>query len=340
MYKNLCITDFFKSFAQPRQNKRPPDSSLDDSRAFKRSRSSTPDTALKVSTQNEADEDHAGTSGHDDSTGLRRMSSGTESVPGSSPHGSDSKEPSKPGGSSPEKVEALPSGSQGPVLVSSQRMIVNGEVIIKNSDDESDSEISLDDIDELLVARKPAVSWSSPTVTYPLGLPSLGPTELHGSVTRSKTKGATYVRTRQASPNLPARPTYKFSLNSLKRQNKDNEAAEAGSAEAWSLLQSVKETTSSQAAQIPTTEAEKVDANLVASVLRDRRDEEDIGKLMTAIHRTEAFHRGKTWSFFETTDDVALSTILAFPDGLDIRWHGILSGLSSCNQVRSGAHTI
>lgn len=332
MYTNRSITDFFKSFTQPRQNKRPPDCNLDDSRALKRSRSSTPDTAAKVSLQNEADEDHAGTSGHDDSIGLRRMSSCPKSVPGSSPHGSESKES---GGSSREKVEAPPSGSQGPVMVSSQRMIVNGEVIIKNSDDESDSEISLDDIDQLLVARKPAVSSSSPAVTEPLG-----PAHLHGSVTRSKTRRATYVRTRQASPNLPARPRYKFSLNSLKRQNKDNEAAEAGSTEAWSLLHSVEKTSSSQAPQILTSEAEKVDATLVASVLRDRRDEEDIGRLMTAIHRTEAFHRGKTWSFFEAMDDVALSTIPAFPDGLETRWHGILSGLSPYSQVCSGAHMI
>lgn len=338
MYKNLSITDFFKSFSQPRQNKRPSDSSLNDSRVAKRSRSSTPDDAVKVSPQHEANGDHAGTSGHGNSSGLRRRSSVTENIAGPSPHGSDSKEPLVPS-SPPQKVDVQLLGSQGPVLVSSQRMIVNGEVIIKNSDDESDSEISLDDIDELLVARKAASAL--PTISRPLGLPSPGLTERNGSVTRSKTKGTTSDRTRQPSSNLLARPTYKFSLDSLKRQNKDNEAAEAGSVEAWSLLDSVEEKVSSQTTpQVSTTETQKIDADLVASVLKEKREDEDIGRLMTAIQRTEAFHQGKTWSFFEAKDDETLRMNLVFPKTLEIQWHKILSGLSSCNRVRSVAHLI
>lgn len=338
MYKNLSITDFFKPFSQPRHNKRSSDSNSNDTRLAKRSRSSTPDEVVNVSPQHKADQDHTGNSSHSSSSGLRRRPSVTDSIIGPSPHGSESTEPSGPG-SPPRKVEVQPLGSPGPVLVSSQRMIVNGEIIIKNSDDESDSEVSLDDIDALIVARKPAPAL--PPVSRPLDLSSPGPTGQNRSVTRSKTKGAASDRTRQPSSNPLARPTYKFSLDSLIRHNEHNEAAEAGSIEAWSLLDSVEESASSQPTpQISTIEAQKIDADLMASVLKEKREDEDIGRLLTAIQRTEAFHIVKGWSFFKPKDDQSFRVDLAFPTTLQTRWHKILSGLSSCSPMRFVAHLV
>ena len=323
MYRNLSITDFFKSFSQPRQKKRSSDNHPNDSRAVKRSRSSTPDNPAQISLQDEANEDHTGTSNDGKLNGVRRRSSRTDSVVVSSPCGSDSKEPLGP----LDKVDVQPLGSQGPVLVSSQRMIVNGEIIIKNSDDESDSEASLDDIDALLVARKPASAL--PAVSRPRDQSSPGPSEQIGSITRSKTKSTASDRARQPSSNLPPRPTYKFSLASLKRQNEQNEAAEAGSMEAWTLLDSVQENASSQTApQVSTTEAQKIDADLMTSLLKEKRENEDIGRLVTAIKRTEAFHLGKAWSFFEANNDQRHGVYLAFPKTLETQWHKILSGWS------------
>lgn len=328
MYRNLSITDFFKSFSQPRQKKRSPDTDLDDFPAAKRSRSSTPDHAANISPQDEAKEDHTGASSHAKSDALRRTASVIGGVIGSSPHGS---EPLRPG-SPPDKVEVQPIESQGPVLVSSQRMIVNGEIIIKNSDDESDSEASLDDIDALIVARKPALVL--PTISRPDDRSSPDSTGKNRSVTRSKKKGTTSHRSYQRSSNPPSRPTYKYSLGSLKRQNKHHEAAEAGSVEAWSLLKSLEENASSQTApQTSANEAQKIDADLVASVFKEKREDEDISRLMTAIRRTEAFHHGKIWSFFDAKNDQRLGVDFAVPNGLQIRWQKIMNGLSFCNSV-------
>lgn len=329
--RNLSITDFFGSFTQPRQNKRPSQSSLEESRTTKRSRSSTPDITTEINSQPEALSDHPGTPNNDDLGELRGRSSSTKITAGLSPHGSDSNESPLPNGLSAQS-EGLPSGSQGPVLMSSQRMVVNGEVIIKNSDGESDSDSSLDDIDNLFGARKPASALRSSTSTITSDPLSLDTAQQFGSVTRSKTRKATAARTLPLSSHVQDRPTYKFSLGALKKQNKDNEAAEVGSVEAWSLLESVnKEARHHATSQFPTAETNNIDADLVASVLKEKREEEDISKLMTAIHRTEALHQSRVWFFFETKDDRTSNTMLTFPGKLELRWHNILNGLSSCD---------
>ena len=72
---------------------------------------------------------------------------------------------------------------------------------------------------------------------------------------------------RHPSTTIPARPTYKYSLDSLKIQSKDTEAAEAGTAEAWSLLESFEAKASSSTTHLlPTSKATKIDADLVAYV--------------------------------------------------------------------------
>lgn len=324
MYKNLSITDFFKSFSQPRSNKRSSDGNLKGSEVAKRSRSGTPHDTAEISPQHEANGDHVDTPGQGNSSGLRSV---IDSVVRPSPHGSNNKALLEPDSLS-DTINAQPVGSQGPVLVSSQRMVINGETIIRNSDDESDSEASLEDIDELLVARQPASTL--PSASHRVELSSPGPTGQGRSVTRSKTKGAKADRTLQSSSNVSARPPYKFSLDSLRRQNEQNEATEAGTMEAWSLLDSVEENASSQTKpqnQISANEAQKIDADLMTSVLKEKRENEDIGRLMTAIQRTEAFHLSKVWSFFEAKHDERLGADFAFPKTLEMRWHKILSGL-------------
>ena len=340
MYQSLRITDFFKSFTQPRQNKRSSDCSVDDSRAAKHSRSSTPDNAASITSEHEPLEEDSGKCTKDNSNEPERKSSTTERIADSILHGCDGTEPVLPD-TPPQKIEVQPSSSQGPVLMSSQRVIVNGEVVIKNSDDESDSEASLDDIDDLLGVRKPASALPSPTTAHPHGPISPNATERNGTVTRSKTKIATLTRARQPSSHVSTRSTYKFSLDSLKRQNKENAAAEAGSTEAWSLLDSVGEKAPREmTSHVHTPGAELIDADLVASVLKDKREEEDISKLMTAIHRTEAFDQIKSWSFFIAEEDETLSSNPPFPENLPMQWHETLSGLSSCRRLRSTAYTV
>ena len=338
MYKNLSITDFFKSLSQPRRNKRSSDGILKDSEAAKRSRSGTPHDAAETSTQPKANEDNVGTSGHGNSSGLRKRSSVRDNIVMAIPLGSDIKEPSQPDSLS-DRVDAQPVGSQGPVHVSSQRMVVNGEIIIRNSDDESDSEASLEDIDALLVARKPTSAL--PSASRPLELSSPGSTGHHRSVTRSKTKVAASDHTFQSSSNLPARPAYKFSLDSLRRQNEQNEATEAGTMQAWSLLDSVEAKVSSQQnPQISATEAQKIDADLMTSVLKEKGESEDISRLMTAIQRTEAFHLSKTWFFFEADNSQRFGADSRFPKMMEMRWHKILRGSLSSTSVQLVAHLV
>jgi hypothetical protein len=328
MYKNLCITDFFKSFTQPGQNKRPSNDNLSDSPAPKRSRSGTPDDLATIRPERTSQEGPDGTSDPGDAFGLAGEPSVPQNTAVSNSHRShNEEEPMSPVGI-PEAPEGEPLGSQGPVLVSSQRVIVNGEVVIRNSDDESDSEISLDDIDEMLGAGQKSGGMAPPNVSDPSGPFASNPTKTKGTVTRSKTRRAASPNAHPLSSTLHAKPMYKFSLASLKQQNKDHEAAEMGNAEAWSLLDSMEGGTSSPTtAQRPTVDAEKIDADLVVSVLKEKRDEEAIGRLMTAIQRTEAFQQGKTWSFFVDMEQEPLSANAPFPHQLETRWNKILSGL-------------
>lgn len=338
MYKNLSITDFFKSFSQPQRNKRSSDGNLKNSEVAKPSPSGTPHDAVEISTQHEAKEDHIGTADHGNSSGPKKRSPVRDGVVGAISHGSDTKELLQPDSPS-DKIDAQPVGPQGPTHIGSQRMIINGEIIIRNSDDESDSEGSLEDIDKLLEARKPTAA--SLAVSHPLGLSSPGPTGPNRSITRSKTKGATSDRTLQSSSNLPARPAYKFSLDSLKRQNEQNEAIEAGTMQAWSLLDSVEENVSSQKSiQISAAGVQKIDAELMTSVLKGKGESEDIGRLMTAIQRTEALDLSRTWSFFEATNGQRFGADWRFPKTLKMRWHKILSGSLSSTSVQLVAHLV
>lgn len=323
MLKNSSIKDFFNSFAQPQPNKRSSSNdSLDQSRLSQRLRSNTPDPVDVIKPPTGAI-DAPPTSADQGAVGKRNSS--TERLPSAQNVFSD--EVFARSGSKSPKEDMLTLESRTPVLTSSQRVVKNGEVMIQNSDDESNSEMSLDDIDDLIVAQKIAVTSAFPAEPELPYEPSEERAKKNGkNITRDKTNRIARTTAAHRSSNATALPNYKFSLNSLAQRTKDDEAAEAGTAKARSLFDSLESKTMRGSEQGLSKCTIKVDADLVASVMKGKGEKEDTRRLMTAIQRTEAFHYGKTWSFFDDMKDSALSVLAPFPSTQDWRWYGILGG--------------
>ena len=300
MYKSRNITDFFKPFAHPRPLKRP---RLDDD---------TQDT-ITVEQPNSSSLKQR----HNDRDGSHRDNSSEKCLPTSSLTSLDSEDESlasinvsEPMGGNdmpgkPKIMEHLKEDLelQRSLLTSSQRVTKNGEVMIKNSDDESDSVSSLEDIDDLLVACISPPRLSPPTDP---DLPCVPPAKqsIHDEGKKSShwTTERRKKTTVRPSAALPVMPKYKFSLDSLVAQAQQYDAAEASAAQAQSIVESFDQeagTSNERPGQGAGGEV-NIDAGFVASVMKGRREKEDIERLMNAIKRTEALHWDKSWSFFDT----------------------------------------
>ena len=246
------------------------------------------------------------------------------------------------------KTETFPStnsspilGLQGPILTSSQRVIKSGEVMIRNSEDEaSNSDSSLADIDDLLASKK-AAEKSSPLTEPELPSPQI---DIYNSCDRSRTRRkakstAIADNLRRTTP-LPVIPKYKFSLESLIKQSKKYEESETQTSKARVLLQSLEQEKDNaiDGGTGILDEGSKVNEELVASVMQQHGEGEDVGRLMTAIERTEALYQGKSWSFFEGSEVIPESKEGSFPrvDRLnDILggWYKVLVELISANHI-------
>lgn len=327
--KNANIQDFFKPFAKPRLNKRPPsDDMIDGSRVNQRSQSSMPDMLIST-------EPNVTSNSPSKQMRLPIVSDKVEGIVYNLTNGSLStgqglvNGESRQHGEVSRKEETERVGSEGPVLTSSQRVIRNGEVMIRNSDDESGSDVSLDDIDDLLVARKTA-TVSPPLTETEISCPAEVEHVKEGTkiVTRSKTRGSRRAQASLAKSILPGLPKYIFSLDSLEERSNADKELEEGTARAKLLLKSLEHSNgpSAEKAQKSSKNESRVDAGLVMTVMKDKNDEEGISRLMTAIQRTEAFDQGKTWSFFSRSKDPTLLEQVAFPAIQDLKWRDILVG--------------
>lgn len=198
--------------------------------------------------------------------------------------------------------------------------------MIRNSDDESES--SLDDIDDLLI-RKSAMISSPQKEPEAVLTPSAKHKDIHSEAsTRSRTRGARPALARRSPPLLPQLPRYEFSLDSLEQRSKDDRATEADAAKARTLLDSFENqkgpAENGFSNQVKT--GAKVDATLLAAVMKNGGEEEDIDRLMTAITRTEALHQGKSWSFFDDLHRSSSAELAQTPISQAESWHGILNG--------------
>ena len=332
MSRRSNITDFFKPSAHPQPNKRHQPDDLEKSRAFRPSGSNTPGGEDRIRQKNK---DRDVSIAHKDQVDV---------AAGNCSNGLDSQSQSRRGGPTPNssieagvarrKEEMEPLGSQGPVLTSSQRVVKNGEVMIRNSDDESDSDTSLDDIDELLVARKIAMISPEPREHDP-PLPLLAKRkDLEiGVSTRNRTRRIVPTTKPDLSSSRPVLPKYKFSLESLQQRTDYDKALEAGTAKAKLLLDTFEQHTTGDSidpAKSKGTSA-KVDAALLVSVMNQKGEQEDIDRLLMAIQRTEAFHQGKSWSFFDGLQRSSAFEHAELPIPQDRQWRSILTGMFSCS---------
>lgn len=211
---------------------------------------------------------------------------------------------------------------------SSQRIVKNGAIVIRSSDDESDSDSSLDDIDGL-IARKSAPNSTPPTeseLTLPLANTQTGQ-KIRAS-SRLKKPNTAVSFTPQVQPKFRMPPEYKYSLASLVQRSKEEKTLEENIAKAKSALDSHdienSLTFSGSHGSAPT--ESKIDRTLLVSVMKKKNEGEDIDRLLMAVQRTEAFDLGTTWSFFDDLQGILPSKQAKFPTLTGTRWEGILNG--------------
>lgn len=332
MSKRSNITHFFKPSPHPHSNKRHrPDDALEKSQTFRRSRSNTPGGEDGVRQKNENREVYTGHKAQadrissDHSNGLDPQSQ--------SPRCGPTSRSSIDASVGRRMEDKEPPGSQGPVLTSSQRVVKNGEIMIRNSDDESDSS-SLDDIDELLVARRIAMISPEPLEhesAIPLLIKQID--EDMGASTRSRTRGVVPATNPDLSSSHPVLPKYKFSLDSLQQRTNHDRTSEAGTAKARLLLDTFEQQSAEASIDPskPNRTSAKIDSALLVSVMKEKGEQEDIDRLLIAIRRTEAFHQGKSWSFFDDMQSSSPFKQAEAPMPQDGHWQGVLTGTSSCS---------
>ena len=327
MDERAKITDFFRPSTRPRTSKRPlPDGNHEHAECPRKSRSLTVIRSIRPV----SDPSHQSIS----SAILRDKSSASSISSVSRDRTRASREYKreeilKEPGLTDEKhlEEGLahrlasidPGGSQGPLLASSQRVVKNGEVMIRNSDDEgSDSDSSLGDIEDLLRSKKsldPAVS--SPLTELGSSTPNYTERSSPEMIcrTRSRTRTTVHEDTTKRQFLLPHPPKYRFDLGTLVQRNVKDETAEASMSKARKTLEFIEQRGASRASEVPLDLLgdRNVDAALITSALQGRGESNEVEKLLMAIHRTESLQLEKTWSFFEDGEENVRCDRAVFP---------------------------
>lgn len=296
MSKNRKLTDFFKPFASPRAKRRLSIDHHQSSTTAVRS-DQIGAGALREATQTDdiAPEDTAAPVGSIATEGYYSPLSLGLSALENSEQGSQAR-PGPGEGALPNDAYGAP--SQSPSFNSNRQVVRNGQLVIKSSDDEdSTSDSSLDDLDDLLTAQKPMIEMSAAGDV----ILSLDRGTVH---TRSQTKARQSEGRGHSSSTsrLPVIPRYKFSLDSLVSQSERDTASESDVAKARSLFRAVEE--QGTLARKNSTEAsiangpEQVHETLLASVVSGSGEGTSLHKVLNTMKRTEALHRAKSWLFF------------------------------------------
>ena len=309
MYKNSSILNYFRPFIQPpRPNKRSlPEDNVEEPRAIRRSRS----TEAKQRRDQEE-----GSVGQDlDETSSRVASRASSKYP----RGAEDKESianARPAAAvkceasylltTPLNHDSVGSSldvsdSQVIRLTSSQRVVKNGVVVIRNSDDEFDSDSSLEDLTDLLL---PGGQASRVQSSNSESLPSKSPSN------KDSEDGCRKSTRRRIQPDKVAAPLrsdlplpikkYKFDLDSLARHRIQEEASIEDITRANAMLGSCGQQQASANRNGGSTPTKSpFDATFIDTAMNRYGDEDGIGRLKAAIQRTEALDHGKSWSFFE-----------------------------------------
>ncbi|KAL9122585.1 MAG: hypothetical protein Q9187_000856 [Circinaria calcarea] len=334
MYKTRNITDFFKPFAQPPSKKRVRENdrtSPDKVLACERPRSKSP-RIIKAETA-------ASIPFILPSSSLTSSLTSLDSDARSEEEKEEKEQKEKGRANSVlRETDGMPvtagfgtNGSQGPVLTSSQRVMRKGQVMITNSDDESDSGTSSDDLDELLNLTRHNVH-SSPSTEADL-LPSTSMKRKRSSEERrvGRRRSGKCKNIAQPPDALPVMPKYRFSLQSLIAQAEEDEAAETSAMQAKEIVDALDEHRAAREAKHGPVGRnhgkESASEGLLVSMMEKKGEGESIDRLVQAIQRTEALHQEKSWSFFTSAEPTSPHEIAEFPrsNSLGI-WHDILNG--------------
>ncbi|KAL8831973.1 MAG: hypothetical protein Q9170_005067 [Blastenia crenularia] len=332
------ITDFFKPFAFPREPKQP---SLDgevETRPAQRSRSTTFQVALPPATEQAlslVDPNNARLISSQSSV-LSSLPDPTQSTPANSIDQHPTPPTARPGKSAPTRsfTEEV-SASQAPIISSSQRTIRNGEVVIRDSDDErSDTDISLEDPDDLIASRRPPLQSISSSDEELPSLPSLVPTRSNASYHAMKGKSKPANTTVNQRPTPAVIPKFKFSLDALIKQRQIDDSSRLSVENAKFLLDSLEE----QKPAALHAGSPALDEELLATVVRNDDERGDMDKLAGAIKRTEALDQPKRWQFFREEDEIGNAGPPKRPAVTDPYWKSVFEDHTSWQQAFLSGH--
>ena len=333
MYKNTSILSYFRPFTQPPPlNKRSlPQDHLEEPRAFKQSRSTTPS-------------DNQSRDGHDRERELLRH--GLHQKPSRVTLRSSSRQPPDPKDANPYMpLTPLPNDEiprdpdllslHRTSLTSNQRIVKHGEVVIRNSDDESDSDSSLEDLNHLLLLedRRAQRGPSPPQPQVPAAASDRNADDGRRVSTRRRSKTLTVAAPSPLAP--PVQPKkYKFDLELLARYKKQEEAAVEDITRASAMLKSLEQqTVTADGNAVAASRKGPIDPAFIDKALKVHGDEDEINRLKAAIQRTEALHHSRSWSFFDDQAREPLFEHLDFPIVGDDRLGRILSKTCSRQQA-------
>ncbi|KAI4172967.1 MAG: hypothetical protein LQ343_003254 [Gyalolechia ehrenbergii] len=323
------ITDFFKPFAFPRENNRLiHDEGSEEPRPSpsQRSRTNTPQPALGPIKEQSRSPFPPNSTVLTSSQGSG--SSSLHGLPPSTPEEQLSqlhertptvrRDENGPIQSFAEAVTA----SQVPILSSSQRAIRNGEVVIRDSDDErSDTDVSLDDLDDIIAShRPPLASAPSSGDRLPL-LPSPRVTRSKTPRNDSKGRSRLVAATAKQEATQVAIPKFRIPLEALIQQRQADDRTKLSLKNAKYLLDSLEERTPAAFAA----GSAMLDEDLLATVIKDEVDGSGMEKLLGAIERTEALDLRKTWSFFSQDNERVDVESLDGPPVTDRHWKSIFA---------------
>ena len=324
MYKNSSILRYFEPFTQPhRPNKRSlPEDTSAEPRAFRRSRSTTPKKTQSKNVQVQ-EEEHL-------EQGINRTSSSRKSL---RPHDEEPNHSAIPTQVFEDESSHTPHtatvsdplsrnpdilGSQCTSLMSSQRKVKkNGEVVITNSDDEPDSDSSLEDLDRMLLLGGQGIRGESSCPESQLPASSLNRTAEDGRRMSTRHKNKTDGVAVPFPSALHAQPKkYKFDLESLARHRKQEEASIEDITRASAMVRSFEQKASASGNAGAASTKGPLDTTFIDTVMKEHGDKDEISRLKAAIQRTEALHHGKCWFFFY---EQAKEAILGQPDFPDVK---------------------
>ena len=167
-------------------------------------------------------------------------------------------------------------------------------VDVRKSSDESDSDGSLEDLDELLTGGKAAKS-SSPLMERASSDPEHE--TLNSSTRKSSLRNTARARS-SVKNNAPSDREWKFSLGTLLEQIEKGRAED----EAYERALKVVNQLEAQNVNSNTGNTVKISEGLTAQTLAAKikvDDPDDVDKLVSALSRTEALQSGPAWSFFD-----------------------------------------